>query len=177
MQLTTARLLIRPYQPSDAQALHQAVQASLTSVGRWLPWCTEDYSLDTALDWIRQCQRAYALGSAYDLAVVLRDTGRLCGSVAINQIDSAAGVGNIGYWISQPWQSQGLASEAVRAIIDLGLHTLALKRLEIITAPDNLASQRVALRVGARAEGVELRPLGPDQPATPAWVSAIGAPR
>lgn len=158
MPLLTDRLLIRSYRIEDAPHLHEAVHLSLDSVGRWLPWCHSGYSIDDAHQWIARCQAAQAQGSAYDLGVFLRDSGRLCGSVAINQIDRSASRGQIGYWIRQDLQGQGLASEAVRRIIRFGLVEQGLQRLVILVAVGNGPSQRVAARVGARFEGITRQP-------------------
>ncbi|MFN3766889.1 MAG: GNAT family N-acetyltransferase [Ectopseudomonas guguanensis] len=173
MQILTERLLIRPYRAEDAPHLHEAVQTSLGSVGRWLPWCHAGYSLDDARQWIARCEAAQEQGSAYDLGVFLHDSGDFCGSVAINQIDPAVGCGNIGYWIRQDQQGQGLASEAARAIIIFGLRDLGLKRMEIVVAVGNQPSQRLAERLGATFEGVsrDRLQLG-DRPAD-AWVYVI----
>jgi RimJ/RimL family protein N-acetyltransferase len=50
----------------------------------------------------------------------------------------------------------GVASRAARLVARFGLTTLGLGRIEILTVPSNLASQRVASKVGATFEG-ELR--------------------
>lgn len=175
MHITTERLLIRPYTPDDAPALHAAAQASIDTVGRWLPWCTADYSLTVAQGWIAHCQRAQENRSAFDLGIFLRNSGQFCGSVAINLIDHDAGTGNIGYWLHRDLLGRGLASEAVHAIIPFGFEALGLTRLEIVVAVGNDASRRVAERVGARFEGtVQGRlPLAPTD--TPAWLYALTA--
>ena len=54
---------------------------------------------------------------------------------------------------------QGIATAAVRLIARFGFEDLGLQRLELLVAADNLASRRVAEKVGARFEGV--LPAGP----------------
>lgn len=175
MHIHSERLLIRPYTPDDAVALHQAAQASIDTVGRWLPWCNSDYSLEVARDWIEHCRLAQERRSAFDLGMFLRESGQFCGSVAINQTDHGAGCGNIGYWLHQGMQGRGLASEAVRAIIPFGFAELGLQRLEIVVAIGNDASRRVAERVGARYEGIALGRLPLSERVSDAWVYALGS--
>jgi ribosomal-protein-serine acetyltransferase len=54
---------------------------------------------------------------------------------------------------------QGIATAAVRLIARFGFEDLGLRRLELLVAVDNMASRRVAEKVGATFEGV--LPAGP----------------
>ncbi|SDI92929.1 Protein N-acetyltransferase, RimJ/RimL family [Pseudomonas flavescens] len=173
MLIHTERLLIRSYVAEDAPALHEAAQASINTVGRWLPWCDTNYSLAVAESWIAHCQRAQENSSAFNLGIFLRESGQLCGSVAINQVDYGAGCGKIGYWLHQDKQGYGLASEAVRAIIPFGFDELGLTRLEIVVALGNEASRRVAERVGAQREGIVPERLPLPGGIADAWVYSL----
>ena len=69
------------------------------------------------------------------------------------------GQAEIGYWVA-PWaRGRGVATAATRA---LTAHAFGagLARLELLTQPENAASQRVALAAGYRREGVR-RSAGP----------------
>ena len=58
----------------------------------------------------------------------------------------------IAYLIARTHWGRGLATEAARAIRDHGFHRLGLDRLVSIINRDNLASRRVAEKVGLRPE-------------------------
>jgi RimJ/RimL family protein N-acetyltransferase len=62
--------------------------------------------------------------------------------------------GAIGYWIAAPARGRGICTRALRRLSRWGLDDLELKRLELITDPNNVASQRVAEKVGFTREGV-----------------------
>lgn len=173
MLIQTERLIIRTYAAEDAPALHQAAQASINTVGRWLPWCNASYSLAAAESWIAHCQCAQENRSAFDLGIFLRGSGTFCGSVAINQADYGAGCGNIGYWLHTDQRGYGLASEAVRAIIPFGFDELGLKRLEIVVAVGNETSRRVAERTGAQLEGIAPARLPQHDGLADAWVYSL----
>jgi RimJ/RimL family protein N-acetyltransferase len=61
---------------------------------------------------------------------------------------------NLGYWVRQSRQEQGVATAAVRLLARHALRATDLRRLEIVIAADNHASRRVAERAGAHLEGV-----------------------
>ncbi|WP_035341369.1 MULTISPECIES: GNAT family N-acetyltransferase [Dickeya] len=170
--LLTPRLCIRPFVATDAITLHEAIHESIDSVGRWLPWCAADYDLNTAQGWITHCDQQRHEGHSFELVMVDRTAGHFLGSVAINAINRAERLGNIGYWIRQSAQQQGLMTEAVREIASFGFGTLGLTRLEIIAAEQNYASRRVAEKVGAQFEGLlRNRIIIHDQPVTAALYS------
>ena len=59
----------------------------------------------------------------------------------------------IAYMIDQAFWGQGLATEASQGILQYGFEKLNLSRLICLMHPDNLASQRVAQKIGMILEG------------------------
>ena len=76
----------------------------------------------------------------------------LIGSIAINQLDKANKIGNIGYWVRETQQNYGYALQAVELIKDYGFRQLQLVRLEIVVLTENAASIAVAEKSGAEFE-------------------------
>jgi ribosomal-protein-alanine N-acetyltransferase len=50
---------------------------------------------------------------------------------------------NVGYWVASAHSGRGLATAAVREIVDVAFTRLGLHRVEAGTLPHNIASQRV----------------------------------
>src|SRR4051794_16460898 len=89
-------------------------------------------------------------GSAY--AITDPATDRLLGGIGINQVQSARGQGEVGYWVG-PWaRGRGVATAAVRALGGYCFRTRSA-RLELLTHWENAASQRVALAARDRPQG------------------------
>ncbi|WP_192457065.1 GNAT family N-acetyltransferase [Musicola keenii] len=153
-ELTTPRLLLRPYTSDDVQESQRAILESADTIGRWLVWWSPDYSLQDASCWITLSAQQRQSGDAFDFAVTDRASGHLLGTVSINAINRAYRMGNIGYWIRQSAQGHGYMPEAVRAIAAFGFDELSLTRLEIFAGEHNHPSRRVAEKVGAHFEGI-----------------------
>jgi RimJ/RimL family protein N-acetyltransferase len=62
--------------------------------------------------------------------------------------------GHIGYWVAAWARGRGVCTRALRLLVRYALDELELHRVELITDPDNVASQRVAEKVGFQREGV-----------------------
>lgn len=70
------------------------------------------------------------------------------------------GIAKIGYGISEPYQNNGYAAEAVKAVSEWALSQPEVNAVESETAPDNIASQRVLEKCGF----VRNRKLGEEGP-------------
>jgi ribosomal-protein-serine acetyltransferase len=144
---------IRPFANSDATIFVSAARESVETVGKWMDWCHADYSIEEAQTWIESCQQNSAAGTAYEFALVDPATGEFFGGAGLNQINTAHNFANIGYWVRQSHQGRGIATAAVRRLID-AFTELKLTRVELVIRPDNLPSRRVAEKVGATLESI-----------------------
>jgi RimJ/RimL family protein N-acetyltransferase len=57
---------------------------------------------------------------------------------------------NRGFWLAQPWQGQGLMTEAVLAVNDYWFNVLGHPRLRVSKAVANQTSRRVSEKTGMR---------------------------
>ena len=153
-ELSDGKVLLRPWREADASDLFEAARESIDSVGRWLPWCHAGYAYAEAVDWISRSQRAWIDGDYFALPAFDATNGRLLGAVGINQLDRRNHRANLGYWIRQARQGQGIAARAVLLAARFAFGQLDLGRLEIVAMPQNHASRRTADKVGARFEGM-----------------------
>ncbi len=99
--------------------------------------------------WVDWNQRSYT-DHGYGLwAVILRATGELIGDCGlVNQ--QVAGVPEIevGYHVRRDLWGQGLATEAALGCLNYGFTTLDRRRFVSLIHPHNMASRRVAEKVG-----------------------------
>lgn len=144
---------IRRYRASDAGALLEAVRESSAELSPWMPWWYPGYSLEDGTAWIEHCGAAWQTGAEYDFAIV-DDGDRFLGGCGLNQIRPEHRVANLGYWVRTSATGRGVATAAVRELARFGFRETNLVRLEIVVALGNIASRRVAAKVGALDEGI-----------------------
>lgn len=155
MRLTDGDLLIRPWQPDDAPLLYSAASESVATVGPWLPWLTAQYTLVDSEQWTAESAEHWRARTEFRFGVFDSGDPRRCvGGVGLNHLNRMHGFANLGYWVRSSATGQGIAVRAARRAACFGLTTGALGRIEILTAVDNAASQRIADRLGASFEGV-----------------------
>ena len=144
---------IRPYVPSDAEALYEAVRESINELRPWLEWCHPEYAIDESRAWIDHCIEARSAGREYNFAITDFDD-RLLGGCGINRIQPDHRVANVGYWVRTSVAGRGVATAATEVLVEFAFLHTDMNRLEIIASTRNVGSQRVAERAGARREGI-----------------------
>lgn len=147
------RLLVRPFQLSDAPLLYEATRESIEQLRTWMTWCRADYSLTDAEFFVSTCARAWDKGEHFSFAIIDRQTGALLGSAGLNHLNSIHRFANLGYWIRTGASGRGVATAAIPVVAEFGLTKLGLERLELLIPESNFASQRVAQKIGATFEG------------------------
>lgn len=152
----TARLSARHFTPADAPALHDicADPRVMRHVGEG-----EVLGLERCREWIGESIGHYARRGQGACALFVKGESLLagyCGIVpAVRRRDL-----EIIYALRPGWWGQGLGTELVTGLLDLGLRELALPRLVATIAPRNLPSRRAAERAGMHCAGEETDPDG-----------------
>jgi RimJ/RimL family protein N-acetyltransferase len=173
LELSDECLCLRPWQAEHLQPQVAAVQASMASLGRWLPWCHRGYDETDARSWINACQSHWRQGEQYAFAIHDARDGNLLGGVSLNQRNRQQRSANLGYWVRQSHQGQGIAAHACRLIARFGFEQLGLIRIEVVALVDNLPSRRTAEKAGARFEGIARQRLWIHEQARDAAVYAL----
>jgi RimJ/RimL family protein N-acetyltransferase len=99
-------------------------------------------------------------------AIVWRQTGRLIGIVGLAPASDGCSA-ELGYYVAREFWNCGVATEAARAVIRVGLESLGCSRLTSGYYTDNPASGRVLAKLGFTIVGTSTRPClaeGKDKP-------------
>ncbi|MFE6934874.1 GNAT family N-acetyltransferase [Streptomyces sp. NPDC057699] len=168
--LTTERLLMRPFAPEDADAVHLACQDP--DIQRWTvvpsPYTRADAELFTR----KLSPAGWQDGTMYSFAVLLRDGGPLVGALGVNR-HSLPGTYEVGFWTAKEHRGAGYTTEAVLAAARWAFTALAADRLEWRAEVGNAPSRAVALRAGFRMEGEQRSALFNKGIRRDTWVGAL----
>jgi len=150
-QFTTRRLLIRRFADCDAEAL--ASYRSDSEVASLQDWETP-YSIEEASRFIATLHDLApgTPGTWFQFAVSRRPSSALIGDVALRTDRSDPRQAELGFTFAAAHQGQGLAAEAVGAIVRYAFERLAMHRLFARTDLRNIAAQRLLERIGLRLE-------------------------
>jgi RimJ/RimL family protein N-acetyltransferase len=152
-ELSDGTTVIRAYEPGIELAVFEAARESVKEIGPAMRTWQEGATHEVAAAHVAESIRAWHTGTWYDFAISRVGSGGVfLGRVGLDRIRGHTA--NVGYWVRSSETGQGIATAAVRLIARFGFEDLGLRRLELLIAVDNLASQRVAEKVGATYQGV-----------------------
>lgn len=149
MIIENSRITLRPLQASDrkAFALLANNKKIWDNVRNRMP---HPYSEEDADEFILMAQTP---GGPTIRAITL--DGALAGVVGLHPAqDVYEGTAELGYWIGEPYWGRGLASAAVKEMIQIGFQELKLRRIFASVYEYNPASMRVLEKNGFEKEGV-----------------------
>ena len=149
MELRDDAIALRPWRMDDAPAVFAACQDP--AISHWVPWIPSPYLREDAETYLRSCLDCG--DERHPFAIEEVETGELLGAIDM-RLDAQRVRGHIGYWVAEPARGRGICTRALRLLAIWGHERLGLQRLELITDPGNVASQRVAEKVGFVREGV-----------------------
>jgi RimJ/RimL family protein N-acetyltransferase len=163
-RVETERLVLRPWNPADAQLLKAAVDSSLTSLRAWMPWAhDEPTSLDAKAELLRVFRGRFDLGQDFVYGIFDSDESEAVGGTGLHTRVADEAALEIGYWIRDSRAGGGLATEAAAALTRVAFELCGVDRVEIRVDPENVRSLAIPRRLGFQEEGTLRRRLvGPD---------------
>ncbi len=146
--LTTKRLVLRPFQKSDAEAMFYG-WANDEEVTKYLTW-TPHESVDVTRQLLAIWEEESKQPEIYHWAITLN--GELIGDITLGKIDRTE-TGNVGYCMSKKYWGKGIMTEAFQEVIRFAFEEVGLHRIEGIHAKRNIGSSRVMEKCGLLYEG------------------------
>lgn len=154
--LTTERLILRPFRPSDAQRVQElAGKREVADTTLTIP---HPYPDGAAEAWIAKHAAEWRDGKSAVYAVTEEAGGALVGAIGLS-IDRQHANAELGYWIAPEAWNRGYATEAGAAILSLAFERLGLQRVDARHFLRNESSGRVMQKLGMKLEGIHRQSL------------------
>lgn len=149
--LETEQLVLRKLGMEDAEdMLEYGRDPEIAYRGLWPPL----QSLEESRADIAEVLEGYATGSNITWAIEHRADGKMIGRIGLGPYSRMNRRAEIGYAMNRSYWGQGLATEAVRAVVGFAFRELGLNRVQAIVLPDNAGSIRVLEKAGMQREGL-----------------------
>lgn len=150
--LETERLLLRPLELSDAQAMFAMDNNPI--VHKYL-WQQPTQTIEETIKVIENVQRQYAENKIGRYATILKETGEFIGWTGIKFVNDHVENGNTnfydyGYRLNEPFWNKGYATEATKFWLDYGFKKMEIDKMNAYTHAENGASNRVLSKCGMK---------------------------
>lgn len=149
--IETARLRLEPVSAALSGAIWEAAAASLPELRPWLGW-TAAAGPESTEAFAAEAEREWGEGTAFSFAIL--EDQAVIGAVGLTRPGGDPRRAEIGYWIRSGRTRRGYATEAAGAAAEFAFSVLGVLRVELRAGIRNLASQRVAEKLGFSREGL-----------------------
>jgi RimJ/RimL family protein N-acetyltransferase len=151
-RVTTNRLVIRCWNPSDAPLLKDSIDRSIEHLRPWMPWAMNEPSpVEARVQWLRHCRAEFDLGRDFTYGIFAGDERTVIGGTGLHTRQGPA-AREIGYWIGAAHVRQGYATETAAALTRVAFLVDGVDRVEIHCDPRNTASAAVPRSLGYACE-------------------------
>lgn len=124
-------MVIRCWNPGDAQLLKPAIAASLDHLKPWIPWAYEEpESLQAKIERLRQFRGKFDLDQDFLYGIFNLDETQVIGGTGLHT-RAGEGAREIGDWIHKDFINQGLATECSAALTQVAFEVDSVRRVEV----------------------------------------------
>ncbi|MGH2700020.1 MAG: GNAT family N-acetyltransferase [Actinomycetota bacterium] len=151
-ELSDGVVSLRAWSDADVEAMVAALDDPEVSL--WIPVIPYPYRREDARTFIALSLREAEAGRLVAGAIVDAAEGRLLGGIGLSSISRVNASAEVGYWVASAERGTGVASRATALLVEWGFEVLKLDRIGLLADVDNVASRRVARKLGFVEEGV-----------------------
>lgn len=150
-RLETKRLILRRMEMSDAQDIFAYGRDK--EVARHVLWAAYTHIAEVK-EYIRYMQRKYRAGDPASWCIVLKESGRVIGTIGYMWHHSEHNSVEVGYSLARDQWNKGIMTEALERVLKYSFVDLQIHRVEAQHEVDNPASGEVMKKCGMKYEGL-----------------------
>ena len=121
-------------------------------ISQWMAWPLFCKTEDDFKQFVKLSLHNYADGNSMNCAIEYK--GDIVGNCGFNTINHELKVVEIGYWLGEKYQGNGIITRACHCLIDYAFTQLNMHKVQIAAAEENIASRAVCERLGMTLEGI-----------------------
>lgn len=145
-------LELRLMEEAFAPALFALTDKNRKLLRQWLPWLDMTNKESDTLQFIKSAMAQYTSGNGPLFAIF--HLNHLVGVIGFHSINKMHHLGEIGYWLSEDANGNGIMTKATSAVIETGFSQFGLNRIKISCATENLKSRAIPERLDFKLEAI-----------------------
>lgn len=145
------RLTISRLTREDVDVYHDMVETNYAYLSQWLQFITAP-TYEESQRMVNHLVQENAQQKSLHFLIYYQ--GQAVGMISYNMINKLDGVAEIGYWLIEEAQGQGIVTQCLKFLIDYAFNQLIMAKVLIFIAADNLKSRELPEKLGFRKEGI-----------------------
>lgn len=150
--LETKRLILRKWKNADCEVLYKILQDA--EVVRDID-DGKVFSFEKTQKFLDAMEKSDGESGFCRWKVIEKSSNEIVGSCGFGKISETSEI-ELGYLFAKKHWGKGFATEIAEAAIDYGFNNLGFREIIALTAPENIASQKVLEKIGFKKRGLEI---------------------
>ena len=138
---------------SDAKDIFETIDSQRDYLGKWLPFVAFTKDISDSERYVGSVVNAPL--DRFEQVFAIRKRDLFVGLIGFKDTDVLNKKTEIGYWLSEKHQKQGIVTKSVCKLCEYAFHKLGINRIQIKCAVENSASSNIPKRLGFSFEGIE----------------------
>jgi ribosomal-protein-serine acetyltransferase len=124
-----------------AEEITLVVRENLEELKLWMPWAKDDYSVNSAREFIKFNLNEFAKNGSFGASVILEE--KFVGGIGFHNLDLINKSAHIGYWLAKKAQGKGIMTRCCRVLFDYLFDDFGLNRIQINCNIENTNSRKI----------------------------------
>jgi len=137
----------------DANDIFKAIDSQREYLGKWLPFVEFTKERSDTEKFINSIINAPE--DRFENVYVIRKQNEFAGLIGFKDTDKLNKKTEIGYWLSEKFQKQGIITKSVEKLCNLAFEKQGINRIQIKCAVGNTPSKNIPKKLGFKFEGIE----------------------
>ncbi|MCF8001637.1 MAG: GNAT family N-acetyltransferase [Halanaerobiales bacterium] len=146
------KIYLKLFNKNEAEELHMLIKSNKDHLKNWLAWVDDMENIEEVKDFIKKTRQGFAAEESISAGMWYKE--ELVGVIGYNNIDWKNKKANLGYWLGQDHQGEGIVTTACKALVDNAFNNFNLNKVEISCAEGNVKSRAIPERLGFKQEGI-----------------------
>lgn len=144
---------LKQLEQSNSLEIFNLIDSQREYLGKWLPFVAQTHKVADTERFVQAIINAPA--DSLDYVFTIRKNDEFIGLIGFKGTDKQNKKTEIGYWLSEAQQKQGIVTKSVDKLCDLAFNKMGINRIVIKCAVGNSSSKNIPKRLGFMFEGIE----------------------
>ncbi|MBV1923358.1 MAG: GNAT family N-acetyltransferase [Flavobacteriaceae bacterium] len=146
-------LELRQLKLSDSTDIFNTINSQREYLGKWLPFVAYTQELKDTENFVNSVVNSPE--EKFEYTFTIRKQNQFIGLIGLKDSDKTNRITEIGYWLSEKFQKQGIVTKSVEKLCDFAFKEQRFNRIEIKCAVENKPSSNIPKKLGFKFEGIE----------------------
>jgi len=144
---------LRQLDQSDSVDIFNTIDNQRDYLGKWLPFVAYTKEISDTEKFVNSVVNAPE--DRFEYVFAIRKFNEFIGLIGFKDTDKQNKKTEIGYWLSEKYQKQGIVTKSVDKLCDFAFNKQGINRIQIKCAVENMSSKNIPKKLGFKFEGIE----------------------